>query len=245
MGAAFSLAALGIAITIFFGLGGVDLAFGAKDQLQNAIKSRTEESKTSRRTSEREAEFNTEIDKTVPKSRKVTRSRAEENKTIAENIASTAASTARQAADLTKLDDRRASKSTRSKAFSKSGAEIIREKQIQEIQSKNVLKEQGNTFSGTGKFGRAKLNANSNFDLGLSSDATAADRARVLERKAKIDAARARSAARRNNRKIAEKKFQGKTETELRAIAKSRGLKFNTSISASSLANVLLRTGGI
>lgn len=245
MGAAFTVAGIGIILSIFFGLGGVDLAFGAKDQAQRLFKRGTEETATTRRKSERDAENNTQIDTAVPKSRRVSRSRREENLSISDNIKDTARRTARQAADIAKLESRRNRKSSRIRAFKKSGAEVVRQKNIEEIRAKNLLRKQGKTFAGTGKFGREKLRGNPNFDLGLPSNATAADRARVIARKEKIAARRAKIKFRRQNVAVGTKKFQGKTKSELLAIAKSRGLKFNTSISASSLANVLLRTGGL
>lgn len=250
------------------------MAFAAKDQAQSLFKRGTEETTTTRRKSERDAENNTPPDEDVPKSKKVrtprvigdprrprvifdprrprvigdpripiNRERRAGNELIRRNIKDTVALRARQLKDTAKLRKRR--EQSKNRAFKKSGAEIIRQKNIEEIRAKNVLRQKGATFGGRGKFGREKLFGNSNFDLGLPSSATQADRDRVIARKARIDAARARRKARRNNVDIGAKRFQGKTEAELKAIALERGLKITGSVDARTLTNILLRTGGL
>ena len=244
MSAALTLAAIGILASVFFGLGGADLAFGAKDQIDQALKRRTEESDKSRRKSERDAENNTKNDETVPKSRKVSnRQRIAEDKKIAERIKETAARNARTAEDISRLDKRRARKPTRIRGFKKSGAEVTRQKNIEEIKAMQSLT--GFNTGIRGKLGREKRFVNKNFDLGLPNTATQAERDFVIRRQNERNARRKVAAAKRNNIAVGEKKLSGKSKTELLAIAKKRGLNFNTDISAKSLSRALLATGGL
>lgn len=240
MSAATSIAILGIAVALFFGLGGSDLVFATRDRVQNELSRRgTEETETTRRQSERDAETKTPDVKSSDKRRK-------NEKTIGDlqeeaGIVETAKSITRRATDTQKLEERKQRKPTRTRAFKKSGAEVTRRKLIEEVKAFEVLRKSGATFGGTGKFGRPRLFGNPNAELGLPSNATQADRDRVLQNRIESAKRLQRGASSRQKLNEEAKQFEGKSQAELLEIAKSKGVKVNGRLSAKSLVKILER----
>ncbi len=180
-------------------------------------------------------------DTEIPETPKETKSK-EKAQAVSESFTQTKSNQARIASDIAALEARKGR--ARKPFLKKSGAEVVREKERQEQLANIQLKKTGATFSGRGKFGRPKLFANPNFDLGLPSSATKADRDKVIREKALRSG---RSRARRLEKRktdILTRTLSRKSESELLKIAALKGFKFGGRITASNLAKILVKTGG-
>ena len=195
-------------------------------------------------TSENKSTIAAELDdKEVPQTDKEKTSKIT-SALILSDFKQTKPSSQRIESDISKLDFRRERALGRPKFFlKKSGAQLVREKIQQEKKAFSFLKNQGFRFGGTGKFGRPKLLGNPNFDLGLPSTATQADRERVIARQARRNAKRRLILLRNEQRKQIQSKFKGKTQAELIKIAESKGLKIRGGLTAKQLAGILQRIG--
>ncbi len=150
----------------------------------------------------------------------------------------------RQEEDIKKLDTRKEKAITRPKFFlKKSGAELVLEKRRQEDISFKKLKQAGSTFGGKGKFGRPKIFGNPNFDLGLPSDATQADRDRVVARRALRSGKRRAQAIKASQITDIQQSFKGKSFDELKEIAKGKGFRVTGKLSSKALAKIFQARG--
>ena len=242
MGLATSIGILAIILTAFFGLGGVSKAEGFLSENKIKIPKFGGNGRSIiTKTNGGDEPLETGIGK---KGRKVTTSKEEIDKTVTRTpiVKSTVRNFYRRISDVAKLDKRK--RRSRSRFLKKSGAEILRTKLRQEVESKDILRARGATFAGLGKFGRSKLFANPNFDVVLPSRATRGERAAVIRAK-KLKAARDRAQARKRSREQQlQLKLEGKSSSQLQDIARSKGINVpgSAGLTARQLSRILEAT---
>jgi len=232
-----------IVIFGFVGLGGLDTlsAFGQrtkKELLKENGETIIENDDIITNESEAKAIIDDQEIPTTPREKKSD----EQTRLIKGDFAPTKSNLARISSDIRKLDTR--ARNARRPELKKSGAEVVREKERQELLAGAGLRTRGATFGGRGKFGRRKLFGNPNFDLGLPSSATKADRDKVTAQKAVRSGRRTARQLEKKKIDILTKTLSRKSEDELRKIARDKGFKFTGSLTASNLAKVLAKTGG-
>ena len=181
MSAIIPLIVIGGAALAFFGLGGGDAVSGlfdrTKENKENRPKNENTPGNERKSTVDAERNSNPELESVKQKE---TRDRI--RKTNDTTIIETPESIKRARDDVLNLNQRKATKTREVQRLKQSGATIVKQKRAQEQKAFGTLRKSGSTFLGTGKLGRSKLNANPNFNLGLPSTATQADRDRVIKR---------------------------------------------------------------
>ena len=170
MVSAVGLAAIGIALTAFFGLGGVDIA---KAQLSNVKSSLPKLGDSKQITSVGNREIRQSEPNQSPISIKtqappvslpsgVKASQGKQKKPLTQT----------ELDDIQRLNERRAKANKSKQPFKKTGEQIVQiKRQEAQIASKNKVFQNTNNF------------ANPNFDLGLPNTATQADRRRVTQQR--------------------------------------------------------------